>query len=213
MNTVQVIPLFPLGLVLLPGTALPLHIFEDRYKNMIRTCSRNQSEFGIVYYNGSLLRRFGCTARTVGVVHAYEDGRMDILNSGNRRFEILRLIEGEPFMQAEVRFFEDALEDSVRLNELAMSAIEHLEDLATLAGKKFERAAMHRMSPQTLSFILSNTDLLNLEERQEVLELTTCSKRLDSIIMAARRSLERLNSTRQLQDLLGVGNDISHLFN
>jgi len=213
MSNNQVIPLFPLGLVLLPGTALPLHIFEDRYKTMIRSCSRDHAEFGIVYYNGSLLRRFGCTARTVGVVHTYEDGRMDILNSGNRRFEIIRLIEGEPFLQAEIRFFEDTPEDQVHLNELAMSAIDHIEDLANLAGKKFERAALHRMSPQTLSFVLANTDLLNLEERQEVLEGTSCGKRLQTVVLSAQRSMERLNSTKQLQQLLGVGNDISHMFN
>lgn len=213
MSTVQVIPLFPLGLVLLPGTALPLHIFEERYKTMIHDCSRQQAEFGIVYYNGSLLRRFGCTARTVGVVHTYADGRMDILNSGNRRFEIVKILENEPFLQAEVRFFEDSIEDPVRINELAMTAIEHLEDLATLAGKTFARAAMHRMSPQALSFVLSNTDLLNLEERQEVLEGTSCIKRLETIARAAQRSMERLNSSRQLKQLLGANTDITHLFN
>jgi Lon protease-like protein len=213
MNTSPIIPLFPLGLVLLPGTALPLHIFEERYKSMIRHCSDNQQDFGIVYYNGTVLRRHGCTAHTVGIVHSYDDGRLDILTSGNRRYEILELIEGQPYLQAKVRFFDDEPEDGIILTELAHCAIDTLEDLAELAGKRFDRGVMHRLSPQALSFVLANTDLLNLEERQGIVENTSCRGRLELIVGAARRSMERLSSARQLQTILGTSGDITHLFN
>jgi Lon protease-like protein len=200
-------------MVLLPGTALPLHIFEERYKAMIRDCAANQKDFGIIYYNGTVLRRHGCTAHTVGVVHTYDDGRLDILTSGNRRFEILELIEGQPYLQARVRFYDDQPEDGIILTEMAHTAIDTLEDLAELAGKRFDRAIMHRLSPQALSFVLSNTDLLNLEERQEIIEEVSCQNRLEQLILAARRSMDRLSSAKRLQGILGTTGDITHLFN
>jgi Lon protease-like protein len=213
MKPSPIIPLFPLGMVLLPGTALPLHIFEERFKSMINDCSENHQDFGIVYYNGSVLRRFGCTAHTVGVVQTYDDGRLDILTSGNRRYEILELIEGRPYVQAKVRFFDDQPEDGIILTELAHLAIDTLEELAEQAGKRFDRSLLHRLSPQALSFVLANTDLLNLEERQEVLEDTSCHKRLELLVTAGRRSMERLTSARRLQTILGTTGDITHLFN
>ena len=213
MNHSPIIPLFPLGMVLLPGTALPLHIFEERYKAMIHDCSEHQKDFGIIYYNGTVLRRHGCTAHTVGVVQTYDDGRMDILTSGNRRYEILELIEGQPYVQARVRFFEDEIEDPTSLTELAHLAIETLEDLSRMANKRFDRALLHRLSPQVLSFVLSNTDLFNLEERQEILESVSCHRRLEGLVTAARRSMERLSSARRLQTILGTVGDITHLFN
>ena len=130
-----------------------------------------------------------------------------------RHFEILQLIEGQPYLQARIRFFEDEIETGITLTELAISAIDTLEELASLACKRFDRALMHRLSPQALSFILSNTDLLNLEERQGVLEETSCQKRLELLINSARRSMDRLSSAKQLQTILGISGDITHLFN
>jgi Lon protease-like protein len=62
---VERIPLFPLGLVLLPGMVLPLHIFEERYKQMISECLATNRSFGIVWFDGQAIRTMGCTARIV----------------------------------------------------------------------------------------------------------------------------------------------------
>jgi Lon protease-like protein len=78
------IPLFPLGLVLLPGMALPLHIFEERYKQMISECLAARTSFGIIWFDGQSIHSVGCTARVIKVLHRYEDGRMDILTKGER---------------------------------------------------------------------------------------------------------------------------------
>ena len=82
MQSENTIPLFPLGLVLLPQMPLPLHIFEERYKLMIGECLRENRQFGIVYFNGTDIQTAGCTASILKVMKRYEDGRLDILTRG-----------------------------------------------------------------------------------------------------------------------------------
>src|ERR1700758_4277754 len=101
------IPLFPLDVVLFPGASLPLHIFEERYKEMISLCLAEQSAFGVVRAQQDGLAVVGCTARIMRVLHEYEDGRLDILCRGDTRFEIASLEETRSFLEAEVDFFDD----------------------------------------------------------------------------------------------------------
>ncbi|HEY1810396.1 MAG TPA: LON peptidase substrate-binding domain-containing protein [Acidobacteriaceae bacterium] len=108
------IPLFPLETVLFPGTALPLHIFEERYREMVAECLREEKEFGVVRAEGEQMALVGCTARILRVVEKYADGKMDILCEGERRFEIEGLDDSRSFLQAEVSFFEDEGAGSTR---------------------------------------------------------------------------------------------------
>jgi len=108
------IPLFPLDTVLFPGAALPLHIFEDRYREMIGECLAQKTEFGVVRGEPERLAVIGCTAKIVRVLERYADGRMDILCEGARRFEIDGLDDSRSFLQAEVEFFEDEGQGSTR---------------------------------------------------------------------------------------------------
>jgi Lon protease-like protein len=84
MNTVStdkvypLVPLFPLGLVLLPHMDLPLHIFEERYRIMINECLESGQAFGIVYFDGTVIQKIGCSAEIQSITRQHEDGRMDI---------------------------------------------------------------------------------------------------------------------------------------
>jgi len=91
------IPLFPLGLVLLPYMELPLHIFEVRYKTMTNQCIEDGQDFGIVFFDGTVIQKIGCTAKIQSVVRRYDDGRMDILTRGKRRFVTKDMDESRPF--------------------------------------------------------------------------------------------------------------------
>src|SRR5947209_19237850 len=82
----DLLPLFPLELVLFPGMALPLHIFEPRYKEMIGECLEHDSAFGIVRAVEDGVAHVGCSAEVVTVVKRYDDGRLDIVTRGLRRF-------------------------------------------------------------------------------------------------------------------------------
>ena len=108
------IPLFPLDTVLFPGAALPLHIFEQRYREMIGECLTEQKPFGVVRAEDDNLAIVGCAAKVVRVLERYPDGRIDILCEGVQRFEIDALDESRTFLQADVDFFDDEGEGSTR---------------------------------------------------------------------------------------------------
>ncbi len=103
----ELLPLFPLQVVLLPGSSIALHIFEERYKEMIGEAIRDRSEFGIVLASDKGIVNTGCTAVVDKVVREYPDGRLDIIARGRRRFEILLLNEERSFLRGAVEFFDD----------------------------------------------------------------------------------------------------------
>ena len=99
------LPLFPLQVVLLPEAELPLHIFEDRYKEMIAEVLRDKIEFGVVLASDKGIVNTGCTAVIERVLREYPDGRLDILTVGRRRFEIERINDERAFLRGEVELF------------------------------------------------------------------------------------------------------------
>ncbi len=92
------IPLFPLEVVLLPHISLPLHIFEERYKLMIGDCLAQDRGFGVVYFDGSELKKVGCTAKIMRVLKRYDDGRMDIITRGEKRFVLKKIFDEKPYL-------------------------------------------------------------------------------------------------------------------
>ncbi len=101
------IPLFPLDLVLFPGQAMPLHIYEPRYREMTRHCIQKQTAFGILRVSGVNLAHTGCSAMIVKVLKEYEDGRSDILTAGQTAFRLIRLHEEKLYMEADILFLEE----------------------------------------------------------------------------------------------------------
>jgi Lon protease-like protein len=101
------LPLFPLQAVLFPRTPLPLHIFEDRYKEMIGELIEAEQAFGVVLLEGKGILRIGCTATIEKLLQKYDDGRMDILTFGGERFEIREVDDGRSFLRGEVVYFDD----------------------------------------------------------------------------------------------------------
>ena len=101
------LPLFPLGLVLYPGEQVPLHIFEPRYKEMIAWCMQAEHPFGIIFFDDGKMAGVGCTARVRQVIKHYEDGRMDLLVSGERRFEVLETYRDEAYLTADVDLLDE----------------------------------------------------------------------------------------------------------
>lgn len=101
------LPLFPLSVVLFPRTDLPLHIFEERYKEMVGDVLAGNREFGVVLALEKGIASVGCTARIHEVDKKYDDGRMDLSTVGFRRFEIQDLDEGRSYLRGRVEFFDD----------------------------------------------------------------------------------------------------------
>jgi Lon protease-like protein len=103
----RLLPLFPLHVVVFPRTHVPLHIFEDRYKEMVGNALRENSEFGIVLAKDEGIVNAGCTVVVEKVLRNYPDGKMDILACGRRRFEVVMLDEEKEYLRGEVQFFDD----------------------------------------------------------------------------------------------------------
>jgi Lon protease-like protein len=198
------IPLFPLGLVLLPDMPLPLHIFEERYKLMISECLAANRTFGIVFFDGRSIRSVGCMARIYRVLHRYDDGRMDILTRGEQRFFIQEFIEEKPFMEAQVVFFDDepagASESPAELFDHARDLLRELED-AGLPGEVLDRVALS--NPRDLSFAIAALDGFSHDERQRFLEMTSTAERLKKSIEALGRIAERARLTLKIQKIIG----------
>src|SRR5260370_12954949 len=101
------IPLFPLNVVLFPGEELPLHIFEPRYRRMVRECLDARSPFGMLLAMEDGVTHVGCTAEILEVVKRYPDGRMDIITVGRDPFRVLELLTEDPLLECHVDYLED----------------------------------------------------------------------------------------------------------
>jgi Lon protease-like protein len=172
-SEIMKVPLFPLDVVLFPGTPLPLHIFEERYKEMIGECLDDQSPFGVVRAQREGLAVIGCMARIVRVLHEYDDQRLDILCVGNDRFEIELLDNSRDFLQAEVDFFSDDGQESTRHMREECVAL-HFEVLE-LAG--MEHQPSHIDLDMPIAFQLAWALPADLGFKQQLLGLRSDEER------------------------------------
>lgn len=191
------IPLFPLNVVLMPGAPLPLHIFEDRYKQMVDECLEAESEFGMVLADEAGTREVGCTARIVEMVERYDDGRMVILVEGSRRFKLNNVMTGKPYYVGEVEYIEeDAGEDVTALAEECIALLERVVEAATEGSVGIEIEPPYR----NLSFAIAGRIEFDLETRQQILELMTERARLEKVKELLSAAAERLERDRQARD-------------
>ena len=168
----NLLPLFPLEVVLLPSNVLPLHIFEDRYKEMIGEAMRGKTEFGVVQAGEKGILNLGCTATVESVEKQYPDGRMDIISVGRRRFEILFLDEAKAYLRGAVDFFddEDLTPAPADARKMALACFELLR-----RQEKSEREAPDYDDPQ-LSFKIAE-HVPDLTLRQALLAMRSETER------------------------------------
>jgi len=210
MPVTNKIPLFPLGLVLLPEVLLPLHIFEERYKTMIGECLDQDQEFGVIYYDGKEMESKGCTARVVRVIKQYPDGRMDILTKGERRFLIEDLHEEKPYLEGSVGFFDDVEEPPTQNAEaLATEGFDLMMQIEGIEGKQFAIEHRDPMGLKETSYLIASSEGFTPEEKQEFLEMTSTRDRLEKGVRSLREILERSRLTGEIKKVVG-GNGDAH---
>lgn len=190
------LPLFPLQVVLLPGGHLPLHIFEERYKEMIQEILRDREEFGVVMASEKGIVSTGCTATVDTVLRNYPDGRMDILTRGRRRFEIERLNDERSFLRGQVEFFDDDVEAPIEATVRA-SAIEGFNEFQKLAANDVLDPA--RASDPQLSFRLAQA-VNDLTFRQLLLISRSEADRIQRLAEFFPAHLARERHTRRIKD-------------
>jgi len=210
------LPLFPLHSVLFPYATIQLHVFEDRYRELIRHCVEFDEPFGVVlirrgeesgdpaepYMVGTAVRVINC--------HRYDDGRMDVQVHGERRFRIRRIDESRPYLTGLIEsVVELDAEDLRAVESLATRAREVFRTLVegTLSRPEFNVQVMFPHDATALSFVIANLLPMENLEKQRLLETTDTFERLTDLIPMIERqiveaktpSLYRLDSL-QLQE-------------
>ena len=172
----RLLPLFPLDVVLFPGAALPLHIFEPRYKEMIGELLQSKEEFGVVRATPQGIADVGCTAEIVAVTKQHDDGRMDIVTEGRERFEVMDVNTERSFFRGEVLYFVDEPESAVKPQNARLIEI-HSEAL-TLLDANAETPA----DEKELSFAIAGTMPFDLDFKQKLLGMRSEPKRVEALL-------------------------------
>jgi hypothetical protein len=187
----QTLPLFPLGTVLFPGLVLPLHIFEERYRQLVRDllAGPEPQSFGVIAIREgretgiagvSSLHEVGCTA-TLRQVDQYEDGRYDLLTVGAQRFRLRELDESRPYLQGEVELLDDVAGDEAEAG-LATRAVQdafrgYLKALAARGATQISVPDLPD-EPVLLSYIVAAAMIVELPDKQELLAEPDATRRL-----------------------------------
>ena len=162
----SLLPLFPLDLVLFPGTPLPLHIFEPRYREMISECLDRKKSFGVVRAKEEGVAEIGCTAEIITVTKKYPDGRMDIVTEGRERFEVMQVNQERSFLQAEVLYLQDE-PGKATAEEIAQAV--KLQGEIVRTGRSRSSATRPEIEASQLSFSLVGPLPLDLDFKQTLL--------------------------------------------
>jgi Lon protease-like protein len=191
------LPLFPLNVVLFPGENLPLHIFEPRYRLMINECYEGEKPFGIVLVRleSKHLQEepypIGTMAEIV-VLDRFEDGRMNLIARGLQRFRILSQHRQKPYLSGLVEVYEDIVGQEQTLTIYAEQARElftsYLKILLEVVGKQDIEFNLPSIPEELSHFIAYFLDVQN-ERKQQFLELTSTSQRLEEEIDILRHEL------------------------
>jgi ATP-dependent Lon protease len=199
-ETIEAFPLFPLGLVLLPGETVPLHIFEERYKQMIGECLEEEREFGILWLADDELKEVGCAARITRVLERFDDGRLNILVEGTTPFRLERRIGDLAYPAGDVTL----LDDEPGGDE------EALERARTTYADLVEQVTDERPEPEALAELDSYGMAATLEiapaAKQSLLELRSEPARLEQLEALFAEALKRIRTaTRVAEQASGNG--------
>ena len=195
------VPLFPLQSVFFPGETVPLHIFEERYKQLIADCRERSITFGIpVFIRDSL--DYGTEVQLRDVVNTYADGSMDVVCVARQVFRVVRfrpVLEGRLYPGGEVRFLDIRNSADPGLNESVYQACKHLYDLMELPFEPGPREVFN-------SFTLAHKMGLSFEQEYELLRMPDESDRLRFILEHLERTsrvVGELNRTRERIEMNG----------
>jgi Lon protease-like protein len=188
-------PIFPLPLVLLPTEVAPLHIFEERYKEMVNKCLDDSSEFGIVWLGDDGLAEVGCTAQITELIDRLEDGRMNILVRGQRPFRLIRRVDDLSYPAGDIEMLEDdgaATDDHLRAVQLTYADV-------------VERATDRRPEAEDLdgmgAYGMAATIELEPDLKQQLLDSRSEDERLEMVEALFVKAVERLERAEQVAEV------------
>jgi ATP-dependent Lon protease len=174
----QHLGLFPLGIVLFPESAITMHIFEERYKNLIIDSLENNHDFGINLSITSVIQKIGCTASVIEVLKHYSDGNMDIVVKGGKRFNLVNYKVGKRlYYEGDVEFFEDS--DAYPDGNLVEKCIKIYNEIAEqIKSLKMDKVDLNKFFTRQPSFYFAQKSGLTNEQKYRLLETKSENLRL-----------------------------------
>jgi Lon protease-like protein len=198
------IPLFPLNVVLLPGMTLPLHIFEPRYKRMIKTVIDDESPFGVVLARENGMATVGCTAIVRRVVRTYPDGRMDVITLGESAYRIRAVHKDKEYLEATVDLMKEDLQPGPP-DEAAELLTLFTDCHLLLHGSPPGDIDMDDQIDGLLSYRIASELPLELETLQELLEVRVEAERRVKLINRLNQLLPQLVQIQQMRSKSAAG--------
>jgi Lon protease-like protein len=192
--------LFPLGLVLLPGEVVPLHIFEERYKLLVQE-RLDGGEFGIVLVEGEALRECGCTARVTELLEELDDGRLNILVEGGRRFRLLELRPPDnpetEYLSGLIDYYED--EEPEAGEPLRAGVLEVFRTMLVLMDVESPKEPA---GDGPLSFRVAAAFDFGAPLKQELLESLSEEQRLETLLRVMEALLPQLKLRKEREEAI-----------
>jgi ATP-dependent Lon protease len=204
------LPIFPLPLVMLPNELLPLHIFEEKYKKMLKDVESERKLFGVTLFEPteSFIEKpaagsIGCVAE-VRESEMLPDGRSNILTFGLVRFRLIDYVDaGEPYLVGDVEFFEDKKEDQKKLKPLSDKVFHLFERMAKAAfkmsGGRGQLPEIQRTGPEALSFLITAAFNFENEKKYQLLEMTSTFNRLTELKSVLDAAVVRIEESAEMQ--------------
>jgi len=207
----ETLPLFPLGTVLFPGLVLPLHIFEERYRQLVRDLldGPEPRDFGVIAIRKgretgvdgvSALHEIGCTARLRRAV-PHDDGRFELVTVGTQRFRLLGLDHSRPYLQGEIELLSEETGDeaaaAVAAQVVRRTFREYLDVLAAQGAARINVPELPD-EPVLLSYLVAASMIVDLSDRQVLLAEPDAAGRLAAeraLLARETRILRMLTST------------------
>ena len=203
------LPLFPLPLVLLPNEVLPLHVFEPRYRQMLRDIELRRDLFGITYFDPETASSDRPAVGTVGCVAEVRersllpDGRSNIVTAGVIRYTLLSYSDCDtPYFTADVEFFEDEPEDDAIVVPLADEVFDLFSRVAKaafqLGGGRGTFPEIPKAEPEQMSFLVTAAFNLDSEVKNRMLEMTSTQERLSRLRGILIEAVDKMEANAEI---------------
>lgn len=196
------IDLFPLGTVLFPESELPLHIFEEKYKVLINKCFNDHSAFGVNAMMSTKMYDIGCTAELTNIVQKYEDGRLDILIKGVKKYNLLSFAENEnKYLSGQIEYIEDEPEEiNISLLNSCISLYNSIAD--TIKTIDIKKLSIKELETNYPAFLIAQKAGLTLDEKQRLLEMTNENRRLEFLDSHLKAVLPLLKEAEYINKII-----------
>ncbi len=208
--SIKHLPIFPLPLVMLPNELLPLHIFEDRYRQMLKDVEKEGNFFGVTLFDPqeSFIEKpatgtVGCVAE-IRESETLPDGRSNILTLGLVRFRLIDYVDaGEPYLVCNIEVFEDDKENPKELDPLSNEVFALFERMANAAfkmsGNRGSLPEIQRADPEALSFLVTAAFNFENEKKYRLLEMTSTLERLRELKEVLNAAVIRIEESAEIQ--------------